>query len=108
MQVATRIQLGDDMKPSGNYSVAFYVPEDFQGKAPAPTSNDVKVVNVKGKTAYVASFGGFATEGKLLEVPPSPLFSPHNTQYTSGYTPFCNTFSPPTTRHAPHPHQTSH
>ncbi len=64
------ISLGDDMKPNGNYSVAFYVPIDFQGKAPIPTSNDVRVVSVKGKTAYVATFGGYATEGKLLEVPP--------------------------------------
>lgn len=62
------IKLGEDMKPTGTYSVAFYVPEDFQGKAPAPTSNDVKVYSTKSRKAYVASFGGFATEAKVLEV----------------------------------------
>jgi len=65
--VATKISLGTDMQPTGNYSVAFYVPVDFQGKAPKPTSNDVCVVSVGKKTVYVSSFGGFATEGKLLE-----------------------------------------
>lgn len=62
------IKLGEDMKPTGTYSVAFYIPEDFQGKAPAPTSNDVKVYTTKSRKAYVASFGGFATEAKVLEV----------------------------------------
>jgi hypothetical protein len=65
--VATLIQLGDDMKPTGNYSVAFYLPKDFQGKAPAPTGTDVHVHTTKKRTAYVSSFGGFATESKVLE-----------------------------------------
>lgn len=65
--VATMIQLGDDMKPTGNYSVAFYLPKDFQGRAPAPTGSDVKVYTTKTRTAYVSSFGGFATESKVLD-----------------------------------------
>jgi len=39
----------------------------LQGEAPKPTSNDVNIVNIPKRKAYVAQFGGFATEQSLLK-----------------------------------------
>jgi SOUL heme-binding protein len=39
----------------------------MQGRAPKPTSDDVRVVDAPKMTVYVGQFGGFATEDSLLK-----------------------------------------
>jgi hypothetical protein len=54
-------------KTTNNYTIAFWVPEILQGRAPKPTSDDVRVVDAPKMTVYVGQFGGFATEDSLLK-----------------------------------------
>lgn len=52
---------------ANNFSIGLYLPKEYQGNAPKPKADDVKVVCVPETKAYVRAFGGFATEGKALE-----------------------------------------
>jgi hypothetical protein len=66
--VADMLQTEEGFRTTkNNYTISFWVPSDFQGKAPKPTSNDVHIVNIPKRTAYVAQFGGYATEQSLLK-----------------------------------------
>merc|ERR1712199_110031 len=48
-----------------HFNISFFVPFDFQGKAPAPTSPDVYSVTHEPMKVYVTSFGGYADVDKL-------------------------------------------
>jgi hypothetical protein len=50
-----------------NYSFAFFLPFESQGKAPKPTSDKLATMEVPSGEVYVRTFSGFATEGSILE-----------------------------------------
>lgn len=62
------IGLAKDKRPSGSYSVAFYLPQKYQDDTPKPTSKHVGVYKTKNRLAYVSSFRGSTTESKVLKV----------------------------------------
>jgi len=49
------------------FSMAFYVPAEFQGKAPAATASDVRVITREPLDVYVGSFGGYANNAAHLD-----------------------------------------
>ncbi|KAL0037464.1 hypothetical protein WJX79_009551 [Trebouxia sp. C0005] len=57
-----------------NYTIAFYLPQQFQGEAPAPKNNAINIIDVPGATLYVKEFGGFVSAGRLIS--PSDLGLP--------------------------------
>merc|ERR1711920_1177792 len=48
-----------------HFTVSFFVPYAFQGKAPAPTASDVTIEKRPAMTVYVASYSGFSDINKL-------------------------------------------
>lgn len=48
------------------FVMSFFVSNSFQGKPPAPTSEDVYIDHVPETTYFVTSFGGFARESKVV------------------------------------------
>lgn len=66
--VITFIKPSKDFKTAEkNYTVAFYLPQQFQGDAPEPKDEEVKIVDAPGATVYVKVFGGFGTGGSVLK-----------------------------------------
>lgn len=49
-----------------NYTVAFYLPQQFQGEAPAPKDAAINIVDVPGVKLYVKEFGGFGTNAMKM------------------------------------------
>ena len=63
--VAVDIAPGQGPTCGANFTVSFYVP---QGPAPpAPTSPQVFIMPLPVRDVYVASFGGWADQGKVLK-----------------------------------------
>merc|ERR1712062_278487 len=56
--VLMRVTPGNGWMQNAEVSMSFYLPEDFQGKAPAPTDNTVTIETMPETTVYVRSFGG--------------------------------------------------
>ncbi|KAL3159842.1 hypothetical protein ABBQ38_010245 [Trebouxia sp. C0009 RCD-2024] len=66
--VITFIKPSEDFKSADkNYTVAFYLPQQFQGDAPKPKDDSVNIVDAPGVTVYVKVFGGFGTGGSVLK-----------------------------------------
>ncbi|DBA72585.1 TPA: hypothetical protein ACH3X2_010338 [Trebouxia sp. C0005] len=49
-----------------NYTIAFYLPQQFQGEAPAPKDNAINIIDVPCATLYVKEFGGFGTNAMKM------------------------------------------
>ncbi|KAM9798123.1 heme-binding protein 2 [Neosynchiropus ocellatus] len=60
--VTCRVDPGAGPACESNFTVSFYVPEEFQADPPAPTDSSVFIESRKEFTAYVRTFGGFAKE----------------------------------------------
>ncbi|XP_053736264.1 heme-binding protein 2 isoform X1 [Synchiropus splendidus] len=60
--VTCRVEPGAGPACESNFTVSFYVPEQFQAEPPAPTEPSVFIETRKEFTAYVRTFGGFANE----------------------------------------------
>jgi hypothetical protein len=73
--VVTRIKPVNGFRGSEqNYTIAFYLPEEFQKTdPPKPTIEGVEIIQIPGSTVYVAQFGGFATEGSVLSTAAATL-----------------------------------
>ncbi|KAK9811439.1 hypothetical protein WJX72_003919 [[Myrmecia] bisecta] len=51
-----------------NYTIAYYLPTEFQKQdPPKPTNEAIQIFTIPAATVYAAQFGGFATEGSILE-----------------------------------------
>lgn len=60
--VVTRVNASSGPFCKSEFTVAFFVPFDFQDDTPVPTNKDVFVHEVPPFTAYVASSGGFVVD----------------------------------------------
>lgn len=65
--VITKIQPGQGPVCAQNFTMSFYVPGAWQGKAPKPSSSDVFSQTLPAMTVYVKSFGGFMKEKTVVD-----------------------------------------
>ena len=65
--VATKIVPGQGPACDSNFTVLFFVPFAYQRNTPIPTNPELAIVDLPAITVYVAQFGGYETDDKLLE-----------------------------------------
>lgn len=66
--VITFVRPDEDFKSAEkNYTVAFYLPAQFQGNPPEPKDEEINIVDAPGVTVYVKVFGGFGTGSSVLK-----------------------------------------
>jgi len=64
--VCNRIVEKDERTFEKDYTMMFWLPQQFQSKPPAPVDGDqVSIVEWSERTVYVASYGGWASERKI-------------------------------------------
>lgn len=91
--VRVTVQPSDGPYCKSNFTISFFVPEKYQMQPPTPSAEDVFIEDSEAFTAYVASYGGWNSEEKVVKHA-SELFELLNKQgvevesdkyYTAGY-----------------------
>ena len=65
--VAVDVAPGAGPTCGSNFTVSFFVPQDGGAPAPAPSSALVFFQNLPVRDVYVASFGGWASQAKVIK-----------------------------------------